>query len=547
MLVSQKNNLVVTDVGKTRNCDNFKRRVFTRNDSLIFALLTVFSYTVYVYVLKPWFASDEWFTNPFAFWILTIIFFSRLLISQFRWWVLPFMKKPIQIPARPGLKVGVATTFVPEAEPIQMLEETVAAMVAMDYPHDTWVLDEGDDIEVRGLCEKLGALHFSRKNLAHYQTNEGTFQARTKHGNYNSWLQEIGYQKYEIITAFDPDHIPESNFLSEVLGYFDAPEIGYVQAAQVYYNQRASFIARGAAEETYSYYSSVQMCCYSMGYPIVTGCHNTHRAAALEQVGGFAAHDADDLLITLLYRSSGWSGVYVPKILAKGLTPVDWNGYLKQQLRWARSVLDIKFRIHPKLFGKLSFKELVTSILHGFYYLQGATNFIVLLLVAYMLAAGFVPRTVNYFVSLNFVLLTTVLVICEFFRQRFYLDRRNEWGFHWRAGFLQLAKSPYLLIALYQVVTNRKFEYVVTDKVRKKANNYKLFLPHLLGAALILAAWIFGIIYHQSLHPSLHFIAGVVIIGTLIMVGTGFMMFPDPYDSSLRISSGEYKENRITE
>ena len=73
---------------------------------------------------------------------------------------------------------------------------------------------------------------------------------------------------------------------------------------------------------------------YAMGYPIVTGCHSTHRVSALKEVAGFPAHDAEDLLITLFYRSIGWRGVYVPKILARGLTPVDWGGYIKQQLRW---------------------------------------------------------------------------------------------------------------------------------------------------------------------------------------------------------------------
>ena len=48
-----------------------------------------------------------------------------------------------------------------------------------------------------------------------------------------------------MIAAFDPDHVPEAEFLSAVLGYFDDPSVGYVQAAQAYYNQAASFIARG--------------------------------------------------------------------------------------------------------------------------------------------------------------------------------------------------------------------------------------------------------------------------------------------------------------
>ena len=92
------------------------------------------------------------------------------------------------------------------------------------------------------------------------------------------------------------------------------------------------------------------MSAYAAGHPIVTDAI-THRVTALQQVGGFAPHDADDLLLTLRYRSGGWRGVYVPKILARGLTPVDWHGYLQQQLRWARSVLDIKLRLYPKSQG----------------------------------------------------------------------------------------------------------------------------------------------------------------------------------------------------
>ena len=140
-------------------------------------------------------------------------------------------------------------------------------------------------------------------------------------------------------------------FLSELLGYFEEGAVGYVQAAQAYYNQRASFIARGAAEETYDYYSSTQMAAYAIGQPAVVGCHNVHRMAALREVGGFAAHDADDLALSMQYHAHGWRGVYVPRILARGLTPVDWNGYLKQQLRWARSVVDVRLRLH-RLLGK---------------------------------------------------------------------------------------------------------------------------------------------------------------------------------------------------
>jgi cellulose synthase (UDP-forming) len=506
-------------------------RVFTRCDYLLFTVLTILASGTIVYFMLQWLANSD--RSQIAFWGITLIGAGKLVSNQLRWWYLPFMKKPIPMAARSDWKVGVATTFVPGEEPIEMLEQTVRALIALDYGHETWVLDEGNDARVVALCAELGAFHFSRKNYPHYQTEHGIFQARSKHGNYNAWLHEVGFKRYDIITAFDPDHVPKATFLSEVLGYFNDPDVGYVQTPQAYYNQGASFIARGAAEETYGYYSSTQMFGYAMGYPIVTGCHSTHRVSALKKVGGCPAHDAEDLLITLLYRSAGWRGVYVPKILARGLTPVDWVGYLKQQLRWARSVLDIKFRIYPKIAAKLPLKERLTSFVHGLFYLQPVVVLLGLFLLAYMLVTGTIPSAAfNRSVIVSFCLVGATLVICEFFRQRFYLDRENEWGWHWRAGLLQLSKWPYLLLALYQVLSNQRFSYVLTSKVRRRPHPYVL-LPHALAAGAIFIAWIVGALRDGSLHPLLHFSAIGATIGSLMVAATERMTFPDPFDPSL--------------
>ena len=507
------------------------RKIFRRQDWVAFALITLLTYIVIFYTMVHWIGSSDARFHPFTFWLISLIFAGKLVISQSRWWFLPFMAAPIAKPPAPGLRVGVATTFVAGAESIEMLEESVSAMIAMDYPHDTWVLDEEDSPEVRRLCSRLGAMHFSRKNLTNYQAESGTYQRRSKHGNYNSWLNEIGFGRFDIITTFDPDHIPTSNFLTEVLGFFDDSEIGYVQAAQAYYNQGASFIARGAAEETYSYYSSTQMFCYAAGYPVITGCHSTHRASALKQVGGLAAHDADDLLITLLYRVSGWKGVYVPKILARGLTPVDWEGYFKQQLRWARSVLDIKFRIYPKMASKLPLKEIAVSFLHGFYYLQGISTLFILLLLCYMLATGSASSVVNYFISLNFVFLLAVLFVSDLYRQRFYLDRRTEAGLQWRAGVLQFAKYPYLVMALCHVVTNRRPPYTVTNKSTASRRSIAPFLPHLAVAGLICVSWLVGLLSGYDLNPVVQAAAGIAVVGTVALAATGLFRFPDPYPS----------------
>jgi cellulose synthase (UDP-forming) len=509
-------------------------RVFCWWDYAIFIPLTAWNLVVIRSFTAYWLSLDDWRVNPVPIGLVTILLVYNLSLHQLRWFSLLLMRRPKLMQARQGWKVGVVTTFVPGAESFEMLAETLRALVAMEYPHDTWVLDEGDDRRVKALCIEVGARYFSRKHLSHYQTERGIFRSRTKHGNYNAWLYEVGFAQYEIITSFDPDHVPDSAYLVNVLGYFADPTIGYVQAPQVYYNQNASFIARGAAEETYEYYSASQMASYAMGFPIVTGCHTTHRVTALRQVAGFAPHDADDLLLTYLYRASGWKGVYVPKILAQGLTPVDWSAYLTQQLRWARSVLDIKFRVCPKLMGRLSLSARACSVLHGLYYLQGLTTLAGALLLAFMLSTGLIPQFVSSATLSKLLVLYAAMQLSAFYKQRFFLGGPTERGLHWRAGLLRLAKWPYLVLALMDVIFDRKHPYYVTSKVRTQSRQYLLIWPHLAVVALISCAWIIGLICAPRCQWILHLWASLVVLSSLAIMWTGTWTFPAPYDRKLR-------------
>jgi hypothetical protein len=450
-----------------------------------------------------------------------------------RWFTLPLMRRPVPVAPAAGLRVGVATTFVEGLEPLEMLEETVAALVAMEYPHDTWVLDEGNSDEVRALCARLGARHFSRRGIDRYQQAEGTFEARTKHGNYNAWLDAEGYDRYDVIVNVDPDHIPVPEFLDRLLGYFRDPDIGYVQAAQAYYNQRAGFIARGAAQETYSYYSTVQMASYTLGYPIVTGCHTAHRTRALREVGGFAAHEADDLLITVLYRATGWRGVYVPEVLAEGLVPVDWPAYTKQQRRWARSVLDVKLREFPKVAGQLPLVERVTSAIHGIYYLHGlATGLAVVTLAALLVArGGSFPLTSS--LSARTGVAVACLALCDLYRQRFFLRFGDEWGVHLSAGIVRFAKWPFMFIALGDALSGRRLGYTTTPKVRVSGRRLAVAPPHLAAAAIVAAAWGVSLALGRTGFGVIELFASVFLVASVAVAATDLLPRPEAYERRL--------------
>lgn len=508
--------------------------IFEFHDYIIFSALSLLNIAAVFSFLSFWISFQDWRHHPFLFSLATLIVAIMLGNHQFRWFLLPFMRRPKSLAPRTGWKVAVATTFTPSAEPLEMLAYTVKALVALDYPHDTWVLDEGDDERTKELCGQLGAFHFSRKDLPKYQSDEGTFASNSKYGNYNAWLNEIGFERYDIFTAFDPDHVPYQGFQLNVLGFFDDPRVGYVQAPQAYYNQEESFIARGAAEETYEFYSIIQMANFGMGYPTIIGCHNTHRMCALKAIGGFAAHDADDLLMTLLYRSTGWEGVYVPKILARGLTPVDWTGYLIQQRRWARSVLDIKLRIQGKLSSRLRLKTRLISLVHGLNYLQpGVLAIASLLLLAIMLSRGTTLHVIVHPNLFRIAFLVVATQSCDIYRQRFYLGGKSERGFHWRARILRFAKWPFILMALSDVLLVRRFPYAATAKMATLSRPRLLPSVHLPAIASIILAWAVGMLSVGCAYVPTEVAGAVMVVMTLILVATDYLNYGNPFNGDL--------------
>ncbi len=436
--------------------DQDLRRYFLLSACTAFSML---------WFVAAWMASDRWETQPLLMATLSLSMCVLIAEQQSLWLMLPAMRRPAPKSARRGWKVGVVTTHVPGAESIELLERTVRALVALDYPHETWVLDEGDRADVRALCARLGARYYSRAAEPAYRTESGPFQFPSKHGNYNAWLHEIAYARYDIVTAFDPDHVPAPAFLGKVLGYFDDPRVGYVQTPQAYSNQAQSLVARGAAEETYGFYSIFQMACFGRRQTLVIGCHNTHRVRALQGAGGFAAHDADDLLLSLHYQRLGWEGVYVPEVLARGLTPTEWGSYLRQQRRWARAILDLKFRTMPQLLPMLPWRVRLMGAVQGLSFLLTSGAFVAQVIGStWLMLTGRPGQLVSTAVLASGAAVMAATLLCRRELQRFYLDPEREGGWHWRAAVLQLVKFPWVLLALADVVLHRHVPYVTTPK-----------------------------------------------------------------------------------
>src|SRR3954454_820536 len=271
----------------------------------VYCVLLVLTFSALAAFLGWWFdpghvpsnfAGDAHVLDLVLFAALTLVFGHRIFMDVFTWIVAWGMKEqaPPDTPEA-GLRIAFLTTFVPSSEPFELLHQTLPAMMDVDYPHDVWLLDEGNSDEVRLLCESLGVRYFSRAGIRKYNLVAGPFTAKTKGGNHNAWYDSFG-KDYDFVAQIDTDFIPSRDFLTRTLGQFRDERVGFVGTPQVYGNVSESLVARGAAQQLYMFYGPLMRGLAARGHANMIGANHVVRVSALREVGLYAGHLTEDLL-----------------------------------------------------------------------------------------------------------------------------------------------------------------------------------------------------------------------------------------------------------
>ncbi|MBP9827205.1 glycosyltransferase, partial [Candidatus Saccharibacteria bacterium] len=301
---------------------------------------------------------------------VSYVVWHPILMQVLSWAIGSHIKESPEKNPQKGLKVAFVTTFVPQSESLELLHKTLPAMVAAHYRHDTWLLDEGNDLKVREICEQYGVKHFSRHQRSRFNLKDGKYATKTKGGNHNSWYDTYG-NHYDFVAQIDTDFIPSRNFLIKTLGHFKNPKVAFVGTPQIYGNTDNSFIPKGAAEQTYSFYGPILRGMSGMDSTLLIGANHVIRVAALKSVDHYSAHITEDLLTGMKLHAKGWTSVYVPEALAIGEGPTNWQAYLNQQMRWAYGCIDVLLRHNPKLFKTMSMRRRIYYFLIQQHYFSG--------------------------------------------------------------------------------------------------------------------------------------------------------------------------------
>ena len=426
----------------------------THTDRFILLVLAIVG-TLSMIDLAEWWFTEFHIANTFLFVLLSTFFWYENIRIILIWVNYLRIKNPKEVPVPASdLSVAVFTTSAP-GEPLSMFENTFKALQNLNYPHTTYLLDSTQDPEFKELAEKYGVVFLDLANIK-----------GAKAGKVNEALRRT---TEEFILILDPDHIVFPDFLDQTLGFFRDEEVGFVQVSQGYYNQYRSFIAKGAAEQTYTFYGPTQMGLFGYGGAVAIGANCTFRRKALESIGGHAQGLAEDLQTSLRIHAKGWKSIYNPVIVSRGLVPEDFGSFCKQQLKWARGVFEVLFDDLPKEAKGFTFWQKVTYFSTGTYYFCGLTTFFFILVPLLYFFGNLIPGNMIFseFV-VKFIPIIIIAILIYAYAQRFLCDPSTERGFHWKGMILKYACWPVYTYAFLLAVFKKKIPYIPTAKTAQK-------------------------------------------------------------------------------
>jgi cellulose synthase/poly-beta-1,6-N-acetylglucosamine synthase-like glycosyltransferase len=431
------------------------------------------------FVFIAWLLDPEFAGYKPLYYALIITFIYKIL-RLFIEWVMCFHltvnEKPV---SGKEWRVDVLTTYC-YPEPKEMVINTLQAIQQITYPHKTFLCDESDDEELKKICKELNVTHVTR-----------TEKKNAKAGNINNALNTVA--NGEICLILDPDHIPYPDFLDEVLPYFEDEKVGFVQVPQLYYNQENTIIAKAAAQQTYQYYGPFMMGLNTYGAVPAIGANCTFRREALDSIGGHAPGLTEDMHTAMLLHAKKWKSVYNPVIVAKGLVPWNYSGYCIQQLKWSRGSFDLLFRVIPKIFKNLSWKQVLNYFTPPFFYLSGIIAILDFLIPIIALFSGVVPIKISLLTFFEFYIPLLIMIIAiRQFNQKWLLEKHEKGAFIFGGTLFKAAWWSTMLGFIYTLI-NKKVPYIPTPKDSRYETPLKLLIPNFIIIIISLFAIVYGL------------------------------------------------------
>lgn len=376
---------------------------------------------------------------------------------------------PMMLPTKS--RVAMVVTKAP-SEPFPVVQETLLAMLAQDYPHDTWLADENPDQLTLEWCEDHGVKISTRHGIAEYHRTDWPRRTRCKEGNLAYFYDTHGYENYDFVSQLDADHVPTPTYLREMMRPFVDEAVGYVSAPSICDKNRVeSWAARGRLYAEATMHGALQAG-YNGGWaPLCIGSHYAVRTTALKEIGGLGPELAEDHSTTLMMNAHGWHGVHAIDAIAHGDGPGTFSDLITQEFQWSRSLVTILLKYTPKYFAglpwRLRFQFVFSELWYPLFSLFMASS-LILPIIAIFTKVTFINVTYPDFLlhALPMAAALTLLVVCV--RRSGAMRPIDAKVLSWELPVFLFARWPWVLLGTMAATRDWLTDSFVDFKVTPK-------------------------------------------------------------------------------
>jgi cellulose synthase (UDP-forming) len=403
----------------------------------------------------------------------------------------------------PPLRVAFVVTRAP-SEPWDVARTTLVAMLGQRFAHpfDVWLCDESPTGEIRDWCGGNGVKLSTRFEVADYHRVTWPRRTRCKEGNLAFFYDNGGYDDYDVVAQLDCDHVPEPDYLTEMVRPFADDAIGYVAAPSVCdTNAGQSWAARGRLHREATFHGPAQLG-HSAGLaPVCIGSHYAVRTDALRDIGGIGPELAEDFSTSFLLNSAGWQGAFAIDAEAHGDGPLTFSAMLVQEFQWSRSLTTVLLGLVPRHLPRLSWRLRLRFLYALIFYVLLATTTVGGLALAPIAAVTGVPWiNVDYveFLLRWWSISIWVLGLTLLLRRRGLLRPRRAPLLSWENNLYCLTRWPLIAwgvaAAVLQSVRPRPVTFKVTPKTvgGMEPLPLRLVLPYVLTTVLLTGASLYA-------------------------------------------------------
>jgi cellulose synthase (UDP-forming) len=177
------------------------------------------------YIVWRWLFSVDWAAWPVAVPLIlaeTYSFIDGVLFGITMW---RLRERGAAPPPPEGATVDVFITTY--NEPLEMVMTTALAARAIRFPHQTWILDDGNRDELRRAAEEAGV---------GYLTRSEDWKDRPRHAKAGNLNNALFVTSGEFMLILDADQIPDPAILDRTLGWFEDEQVALVQTPQWFTN-----------------------------------------------------------------------------------------------------------------------------------------------------------------------------------------------------------------------------------------------------------------------------------------------------------------------